>query len=215
MLVTQLYPTLHDPWTADFQVPLSIDSPSKNNGVDSHSLLQGIFLTQGWNPGIWPYRQILYCMSHEDSPTIMSIHWRFCILNVPYRILLCNAMVVSLVQLHHPVMSDFCNPMDCSMPGFLSITNSQSLLRLMSIELVMPSNHLILCHPLLLLPSIFPSIRGFSNESVLPIRWPKYCRFSFNISPPVNIQDWFPLGWTGWISMQSKRLSRVLSNTTV
>ena len=89
------------------------DSPSKNTGVDSHSLLQGIFLTQGWNPGIWPYRQILYCMSHEDSPKIMSIHWRFCILNVPYRILLCNAMVVSLVQLHHPVMSDFCNPMDC------------------------------------------------------------------------------------------------------
>ena len=65
----------------------------------------------------------------------------------------------------------------------LSITNSQSLLKLMSIESVMPSNHLILCHPLLLLPSIFPSIRVFSNESVLCIRWPKYWRFSFNISP--------------------------------
>ena len=65
----------------------------------------------------------------------------------------------------------------------LSITNSQSLLKLMSIELVRPSNHLILCRPLLLLPSIFPSIRVFSNESVLPIRWPKYCNFSFSISP--------------------------------
>ena len=64
----------------------------------------------------------------------------------------------------------------------LSITNSQSLLRLMSIELVMPSNHLILCRPLLLLPSIFPSIRVFSNESTLCIRWPKYWSFSFNIS---------------------------------
>ena len=64
----------------------------------------------------------------------------------------------------------------------LSITNSQSLLKLMSIELVMSSNHLILCDPLLL-PSIFPSIRVFSNESVLPIRWPKYCSFSFSISP--------------------------------
>ena len=64
-----------------------------------------------------------------------------------------------------------------------SISNSQSLLKLMSIESVMPSNHLILCHPLLLLPSIFHSIRVFSNESVLPIRWPKYLSFSFSISP--------------------------------
>ena len=67
-----------------------------------------------------------------------------------------------------------CNPMDYSMPACsVSMTNSQSLLKLMSIELVMPSNHLILCHPLLLLPSIFPSIRVFSNESALHIRWPK------------------------------------------
>ena len=65
----------------------------------------------------------------------------------------------------------------------LSITNSQSLLKLMSTESVMPSNHLILCHPFLLLPSIFPSIRDFSNESVLCIRWPKYWSFSFSISP--------------------------------
>ena len=65
----------------------------------------------------------------------------------------------------------------------LSITNSQSLLKLMSMESVMPSNHLILCHPLLLLPSIFPSIRVFSNESTLCIRWPKYWSFSFSISP--------------------------------
>ena len=66
----------------------------------------------------------------------------------------------------------------------LSITNSQSLLKLLSIELVMPSNHLILCRPLLLLPSIFSSIRVFSNESALRIRWPKYWSFSFKISPP-------------------------------
>ena len=65
----------------------------------------------------------------------------------------------------------------------LSITNSQSLLKLMSIESLMPSNHLILCHPLLLLPSIFPSIRVFSNESALHIRWPNYCSFSFSIIP--------------------------------
>ena len=67
--------------------------------------------------------------------------------------------------------------------GNLSITNSQSLPKLMSIELVMPSNHLLLCHPLLLLPSIFASIRVFSNETALCIKWPKYWSFSFNISP--------------------------------
>ena len=90
-------------------------------------------------------------------------------------------MVVS-VQLSCSVVSDFCDPMD--MPGFpLSFTISQSLFKLMSIKSVMPFNHLILCHPLLLLPSIFPSIRVFSNESVLRVRWPKYWSFSFNISP--------------------------------
>ena len=96
-----------------------------------------------------------------------------------------------------------------------SITNSWSLLKLMSFESVIPSNHLILCHPLLLPPSIFPSIRVFSNESLLPIRWPKYWNFSFSIVLPMNIQDGFPLGWTGWISLLSKGLSRVFSNTTV
>jgi len=76
------------------------------------------------------------------------------------------------------------------------------------------------CRPLLLLPPIFPRFRVFSNESALRIRWPKYWSFSFNISPGYSLeglisQDWSPLGWTGWISLQSKGLSRVLSNTTV
>ena len=73
--------------------------------------------------------------------------------------------------------------MNHSTPGLLSITDSQSSLKLMSTESVMPSNHLILCHPLLLPSSVFPSIRVFSNESALHIRWPKYGSFSFNISP--------------------------------
>jgi len=104
----------------------------------------------------------------------------------------------------------------------LSISNSWILPKLMSIELVTPSNHLILCRPLLLLPSISPSIRVFSNESVLCIRWPK---LSHQISGgwvsastsvlPMNSQNWSPFGWTGWISLQSKGLSRVFSNTTV
>ena len=87
------------------------------------------------------------------------------------------------------------------------------LLGLMSINLVMPSNHLILGHPLLLLPSILPGIRVFYSESVLPIRWPKDWTSASVL--PMNIQDWFPLGWTHWISLQSKGLSRVSSNTTV
>ena len=77
----------------------------------------------------------------------------------------------------------FATPWTAARQASLSITNSQSLLKLISIELVMPSNHLILCHPLLLPPSIFPSIRVFSNESALHIRWPKYWSFSFSISP--------------------------------
>ena len=76
-----------------------------------------------------------------------------------------------------------CDPMDCSTPAFPCVTNSQNLLKLMSIKLVMPFNHLIFCCLLLLLPSIFPSIRLFSNESAVRIRWPKYRSFSFNSSP--------------------------------
>ena len=91
----------------------------------------------------------------------------------------------------------------------LSFTISRSLLRLMSIELVMPSNPLILCCSLLLLPSIFPSIRVFSNESVLHIRWPKYWSFSFSIRPS-NEYSGLILGLTDLISLQSKGLSRVL-----
>ena len=97
----------------------------------------------------------------------------------------------------------------------LSITNSGSLLTLMSIESVIPSNHLILRWPLLFLPSIFPRIGVFSNELALHIRWPKYWSFSFSISPSNEYSDWFPLGLTGWLSLQSKGLSRGCANTTV
>ena len=109
----------------------------------------------------------------------------------------------------------FATPWTAAHQASLFITNSQSLLKLMSVESVMPSNHLTLCCLLLLLPSVVPNVKVFSNESVLHIRWPKYWSFSFSISLPMNIQDWSPLGWTGWISLQSKELSRVFSNTTV
>ena len=108
----------------------------------------------------------------------------------------------------------FATPWTSACQASLSFTISQSLLKLMSIESVMPSNHLILCCPLLLLPSIFPSISVFSSELGLRIRWPKYWSFSFSLILPMNIQDWFPLGLTGLISLQSKGLSRVFSSTT-
>ena len=92
---------------------------------------------------------------------------------------------------------------------------SWSLLKLKSIESVMPSNCLALCCPLTLLPSIFPSIRVFSKESALLIRWQSIGVFAWASVLPMNIQDWFPLGLTGLNSLQSKGLSRVFSNTTV
>ena len=106
--------------------------------------------------------------------------------------------LVVLVVVSHQVVSTLCDPMDCSTP--LSLTFSQSLPKFMSLESVMPSNHLILCHPLLLLPSVLPSIRVFSNESTVCIRWPKYWSFSFSISPSKEYSglisfkiDWFDL----------------------
>ena len=120
-----------------------------------------------------------------------------------------NGILFSSVQLLSRVWL-FVTPWTAACQASLSITNSQSLLKLTSITSVMPSNHLILCRPLLLPPSIFPSIRVFSNDDGQSIG------VSASASVfPMNIQDWSPLGWTGWISLQSKGLSRVFSNTTV
>ena len=109
----------------------------------------------------------------------------------------------------------FATPWIAACQASLSITNSWSLPELMCIESVMPSRHLILCHPLLLLPSIPPKIRVFSNESALHMRWPKYWSFSFSISPSNEHPGLiiFRMDWL--ISLQSKGLSRVFSNTTV
>ena len=108
----------------------------------------------------------------------------------------------------------FVTPWTTAFQAYLSITNSWSLLKLMSIELVMPSNHLILCRPLLLLPSIFPSVRVFSNESVFCIRWPKYWSFSFSISPSNEYSGLisFRMHWLDLL--QSKGLWRVFRRFT-
>ena len=107
----------------------------------------------------------------------------------------------------------FATPWTAAHQASPSFTISQSLLKLMSIESVMPSNHFTLCCPLLLLPSVFPSIRVFSNESVLCISGDQSIGVSASVLP-MNIQDWSPLEWTGLISLPTKGLSRVFSNTT-
>ena len=131
---------------------------------------------------------------------------------LPYCLFKKDIKKFHLVQFSCSVVFDSETPWTAAWQASLSITNSWSLLKLMSIKSVMPSNHLILCRPLLLLPSIFPSIRVFSKESVLYIRSSKYWSFSFTISPSN--------GYSGLISfrmriLQSKGLSRVFSNTTV
>ena len=111
----------------------------------------------------------------------------------------------------------FVTPWTVACQASLSITNSRSSPKRMSIESVMPSNHLILCRPLLLLPSIFPSIRAFLNESALRIRWPKYWSFSFSISPCSEHSGLisFRMDWLDLLAVQGTLKSRVFSNTTV
>ena len=143
-------------------------------------------------------------LSHPYMTTRKTIAFGFWL----YKICLCCCCSVAQSCL------TFCNSMDCSTPGFPSFTIFQSLLKLTSTELMIPSNFLIFCHPLRLLPLVFPSIRVFSNKSALPIRWLKYWSFSFTISPSSEYSGLISLGWTGLISFQSKGLSRVV-NTTV
>ena len=127
---------------------------------------------------------------------------------------LCSSHQFSSVQsLSHVQL--FVTSWTAARQASLSITNSQSLLKLMSIVSVMPSNHLILCRPLLLLPSIFPSIRVFSKKSVLHIRWPKHWSFSFSISPSNEYSGQISFRMDELVFLHCKGLSRVFSNTTV
>ena len=146
---------LHNPW----------NSPGQNTGVGSLSLLLGIFPTQDSNQDLLYCRQILYQLSYQGSSLYTKEprkHSSLKILSDQIR----SDQSLSRVQL-------FATPWIAARQASLSSTNSQSSLRLTSIESVMPSSHLILCHPLLLLPSIPPSIRVFSNESTLHMKWPK------------------------------------------
>ena len=154
----------------------------------------GHFPTQGSNPRHTHCRHVLYHLSHREAQwdlitQLTKVQW------------------LSRVWL-------FVIPWTASCQASMFITNSRSLLKFMSIESLLSYKHLILCLPLLLLPSIFTSIRVFSKESVLHIRWPKYWSFSFSISPSNEYSERFPLGLIGLTSLKSKRLSRVFSNTS-
>ena len=109
----------------------------------------------------------------------------------------------------------FASPWITARQASLSITNSQSLLKLMSIELVMPSSHLILCRPLIFLPPVLPASESFPMSQLFPWGGQSIRVSTLASVLPMNTQDWSPLGWTGWISLQSKGLPRVFSNTTV
>ena len=160
------------------------------------------YIRRPWSSNL---RTFLYLLCISDK---RNHRWLFLLL-----VLYC---LLSSFQFRKSVMSDsLWNPWAIGYQASLSIPNSQGLLKLMSIESVMPSNHLILCHLLLLLPSIFPSIRGFFSESVLHIRWPKFATSASASVLPMNIQGWFPLGLTGLIPLQSNGFSRVFSNTRV
>ena len=125
-----------------------------------------------------------------------------------------NSLVQS-VKFSCSVVSDSVTPWTAACQASLSTTNSWSLLKHISIESVMPSSHLILCCPLLLLPSIFPSIRAFQISQLFASGSQSIGVSASASVLPKNTHDWSPLGWTGWISLQSKGLSRVFSNTTV
>ena len=119
------------------------------------------------------------------------------------------------VQFSHSVVSNSLRPMDCSMPGFPVHHQLLEFIQTHSIESVMPSNHLILCHPLFLLPSIFPSIRVFSNESVLCIRWSKYWSFKFNISPSNENPELISIRMDWLDILEVQGILKRFSNTTV
>ena len=158
--------------------------------ITSYCIIHNISLVVKWLCGLKNHGLVTQLLGHFSSVQFSSVQ------------------TLSRVQL-------FATPWIAARQASLSITNFQSSFRPTSIESVMPSSHLILCRPLLLLPPIPPSIRVFSNESTRRMRWPKYWSFSLASFLPKKFQGWSPSEWTRWISLQCKGLSRVFSNTTV
>ena len=205
--------SLWPPWTVALQAPLSM-------GFSRQEYWSGV--TRPFSTGSsWPRdRTRVSCVSCVGRHVLY--HWchvgslKICLtaINIGRMLTMCQASCFAAVQWLRRVQL-FATPWTAAHQASLYFTISWGLLKLMSIESVMPSNHLILCHPLLLPPSIFPSIRVFSNESAVCIRWPKYWSFSFSVSPSNEYSGLISFRLTGLISLPSKGLSRVFSNTTV
>ena len=187
------------------RLPRPWDSPGKNTGVGCHFLLQCMSAVTS--------KFLVATVLHIERNMPCFYRWlpqSFRGLGGSYFESL--SLFISSVQLLSPVRL-FATPCTAAHQTFLSITNSRSLLKLVFIELVMPSNHLILCCPLILLPSIFPSIRVFSDESALRIRWSKYWNFSFNISPSKEYSGLisFRMDWLDLLAVQGA-LKNLLQN---
>ena len=174
---------------------------------------------EAWRPGVYTTRPVWGKRAYllpSWWPSLLSVKGScksltaFCTQNPPSPSFL---DLSPIFQFSHSVMSNSANPWTAALQASLSVTNSRSLSKLMSIELVMPSNHLILCHPLLFLPSMFPSNRVFSSESVLHIRWPKYWSFSFSISPSNEYSGLisFRMDWLDFLAVQGTLKSLLLS----
>ena len=176
------------------QAPLSKeDSPGKNTGVGCHTLLQGIFSILESNLYLLQIRKSLPTLVQSSFLTDSSARAR-------------SVSFSSVQWLSHVRL--FATPWIASHQASLSITNSRSSLRLTSIESVTPSNHLIVCRPLLLLLSIPPSIRVFSSESTLHMRWPKHWGFGFSITPSKEIPELiFRMDWLNLLAVQATHKS--------
>ena len=189
--------------------------PGQNTGVGSLSLLQGIFPTQRSNPSLPHCRQVLYQLSHQGSPRILEwvaypfssrSSWprnrtgisSFAGDSLPAKLPGKPHSFSSSVAQSCPIL---CDPMNCSMSGLPVHPNSWSLLKLMSIELVMPSNHLILCHPLFSCPQSLPASESFPISQFFASGGQSIGVSASTLVLPMNTQDWSPLGWTGWISL--------------
>ena len=181
-----------------------------------------------WDPGPWPgieprqprhWEGRVLVTGTPGSPQshILLDEWidRCACIYIHIHMLLLISHWVGLFSSITQSCPTLCDPTESSLPGLPVQPTPRVYSKLMSIESVMPSNHLILCRPPLLIPSIFPRTRVFSSKSVLHIRRPKYWSFSLSISPSSEHPGLISFGWTSWISLQSKALSRVFSNTTV
>ena len=189
------------------------DSPGKNNGVDCHALVQGSSQFRDWTQVSHIAGGFFTVSAIREAPHLLKLSiYILC----PYYFTSGYSIPINQFS---SVQSLSCvwlsaTPWTAVRQASLSITNFRSLLELMTMVSVMPSNHLILCHPLLLLPSIFPSIRVFSNESFLLIRWPKYWSFSISLSNEYSELISFRMDWLDLLAVLGTLLESLLQHNS-